>query len=185
MTYEIIAIALMVVFYGAYFVKNTYLLNRHIDVYQLGRGKKKRTLAAKEIILKYITVLVAVVQIFSIYCHGSGYSTIGLLLAGLGVTIYITALLAIKDSWRVGISIQEKTKLITTGIYKFSRNPVFAGLYLVYIGLLLAFPSRIHLGIVVLTIICIHLQILEEERHLSGLFGKEYQKYKNRTRRYI
>jgi len=185
MIYEIIAIILMIVFYGAYFVKNTYLLRQNIDVYQLGRGKKKRALAVKEIILKYMTALVAIVQVFSLYYHSSRWSAIGLLIAGLGVVVYITALLTIKDNWRVGISAREKTKLITTGIYKFSRNPAFTGLYLVYAGLLVAFPCWIHFSVVILAIVSIHLQVLEEEKHLARLFGKEYQEYKGKTRRYI
>lgn len=185
MIYGMIAIALMAVFYGAYFAKIIYLRRRNIKVNHLGRGKKDRVLLAKEIWLKFITFSIIAVQLFSLYYHGAGWPIAGLSIAGLGVAVFIASLLSMKNSWRVGISAQEKTKLITAGVYRFSRNPAFVGFDLMYIGLWLAFPSGWHLIIAALAIISLHFQILEEERHLSNSMREEYQKYKNRTRRYI
>ncbi len=42
-----------------------------------------------------------------------------------------------KDSWRAGIPDSDKTELVTTGIYKYSRNPAFLGFDLQYMGVLL------------------------------------------------
>ena len=42
-----------------------------------------------------------------------------------------------RDSWRAGISETYKTELVTEGIYQISRNPVFLGFELLYIGILL------------------------------------------------
>jgi protein-S-isoprenylcysteine O-methyltransferase Ste14 len=41
-----------------------------------------------------------------------------------------------KDSWKAGISEIDKTELVTEGIYQISRNPVFLGFNLLYIGIL-------------------------------------------------
>ena len=42
-----------------------------------------------------------------------------------------------KDSWRAGVSYEEKTDLITSGIYQISCNPAFLGFDLVYVGIVL------------------------------------------------
>lgn len=44
-----------------------------------------------------------------------------------------------KDSWRAGIAENDKTEIVTSGIYQISRNPAFLGFDCVYIGLMLMF----------------------------------------------
>lgn len=46
-----------------------------------------------------------------------------------------------RDSWRAGIDRTQKTKIINTGIYRYSRNPAFVGFDLLYIGMRLAFSN--------------------------------------------
>ena len=99
--------------------------------------------------------------------------------------IFLLSVLFMKDSWRAGIPDQDKTELITTGIYRFSRNPAFLGFDLMYIGVLLMYGNLLTLGFSVFAIVMLHLQILQEEQYLASAFGAPYQRYKDQVFRYL
>ena len=90
-----------------------------------------------------------------------------------------------KDSWRAGIPDRDKTELVTDGIYSYSRNPAFLGIDLQYIGVLLMYCNLLTLMFTIFAIIMLHLQILQEERYLASVFGKEYQEYRYKVFRYL
>lgn len=78
------------------------------------------------------------------------------------------------------------TNIIKTGIYKYSRNPMYLGLMLLQLslGMLL---SMIHIGIMTIFtyIIFKYYVIKPEEKYLLAKFGDEYDKYKSDVRRWI
>ena len=59
----------------------------------------------------------------------------------IGFVLGISALISMKNSWRIGIKHEQKTQLITTGIYKFSRNPYFLSYFVLMFGFIVRFPS--------------------------------------------
>ena len=76
--------------------------------------------------------------------------------------------------------------LQTGGIYAFSRNPMYAGLLLVYCGLALLVGNWWTLLLVpVLVTVVQRVVILPEERYLQRAFGADYTAYKARVRRWI
>ena len=78
-----------------------------------------------------------------------------------------------------------ETQLVTTGIYRISRNPAFLAFDLMYLGMLIAFFNYLHLIFVLYAVIMLHLQILQEERYLTHSFGEKYIQYKKSTGRYF
>ena len=91
-----------------------------------------------------------------------------------------------KDSWRVGVSYEEKTDLITDGIYQISRNPAFLGFDLVYVGIGFMFFNTALAVISFLAIIMFHLQIkYVEEPFLKQEFKEQYLQYYQQVNRYI
>lgn len=90
-----------------------------------------------------------------------------------------------KDSWRAGIAENDKTEIITKGVYGISRNPAFLAFDCVYIGLLLMYFNVVLLIFSVFAMIMLHLQILQEEQYLAKVFGDDYIHYKNRVCRYL
>lgn len=90
----------------------------------------------------------------------------------LGDVIFLLSVLCMKDSWRAGIPDKDKTELVTTGIYRFSRNPAFLGFDLMYIGVLLLYGNLLTLGFSLFAMMMLHLQILQEERFLASTFGR-------------
>lgn len=180
---KIIAVSLMLIFYIAYFAKNISLSRQKIKVNLLGKGAKDSPVLRKEKFLKIISVLIIFVQIYSLH-YNIKINAYGLPVVGAGILIFIISILQMKKSWRVGIS-AEKTELINTGIYRLSRNPAFLGFDLMYLGLLLTFPNWLHFCTVIVALIGFHIQILEEEKNLSKIFGEKYTDYKKQVGRYF
>jgi protein-S-isoprenylcysteine O-methyltransferase Ste14 len=90
-----------------------------------------------------------------------------------------------RDSWRIGIDEVNKSKLITSGLFKISRNPIFLGVMIANFGLFLVLPNAFTLLIISLSTISINTQIRLEETFLLKEFGDQYSKYKNRVNRWI
>ena len=103
----------------------------------------------------------------------------------LGDLIFLLSVLCMKDSWRAGIPDGGRTKLVTDGIYRYSRNPAFLGFDLMYIGIFLMYCNLLTGMFTVFAIVMLHLQILQEERYLTAAFGAEYLDYRHHVLRYL
>ena len=91
-----------------------------------------------------------------------------------------------RDSWRAGVSETDKTDLVTSGVYRFSRNPAFLGFDLVYLGLLLMFFNWALCALSCFAALMFHLQIVNvEEAFLLSAFGDEYLEYRKHVGRYV
>ena len=86
---------------------------------------------------------------------------------------------------RAGIPKQDKTAIVTTGIYAFSRNPAFLGFDFMYIGVLLMYCNWLTIPLTLFAVVMLHFQILQEEPYLTATFGAEYLSYKKRVFRYL
>jgi len=110
---------------------------------------------------------------------------VGYGLVFIGFILGILALVAMRNSWRVGIKYDQKTELVTTGIYRISRNPYFLSYDLLITGYVLLFPSILLIILLIALGIIFHRMILEEEQYLVKTHGESYLEYKNRVNRYI
>ena len=110
---------------------------------------------------------------------------IGAILVLLGLLFFLGAFLSFGDSWRVGFDIKTPGKLVTGGIFAFSRNPIYVFLDLWFIAVFLINGRLIFLVFAILTLILIHWQILQEEAFLSKLYNEPYHRYRSQTGRYI
>ena len=90
---------------------------------------------------------------------------------------------------RTGNEINPSTptaSIITTGPYRFSRNPIYFGLALLQTSIAIGVGSLWALASVIVTLLLVHyLAILPEEEYLEGKFGDEYREYKRAVRRWI
>jgi protein-S-isoprenylcysteine O-methyltransferase Ste14 len=89
------------------------------------------------------------------------------------------------NSWRIGIDENNKTELVTNGLFSVSRNPVFLGVMIANIGLLLVMPNAFTLLIVSLSTVSINTQIRLEEEFLKGSHGQAYEEYLGKVRRWF
>jgi protein-S-isoprenylcysteine O-methyltransferase Ste14 len=78
------------------------------------------------------------------------------------------------------------TAILDTGFYGISRNPIYLGMILIYLGITCLFNSIWFLAFLPLCLSAIHFGvILREEKYLEGKFGSDYLDYKKRVRRWI
>jgi protein-S-isoprenylcysteine O-methyltransferase Ste14 len=113
---------------------------------------------------------------------------IALVLAGVGVGLIVDARIALdraRTTWSPRAP-GRTTRLITSGIYRFSRNPIYLGMLLVMIGWAVALTSPVALVLSAAFALYIdRFQIRPEERTLSALLGQDYQDYAERVRRWV
>ena len=78
------------------------------------------------------------------------------------------------------------TVLATNGLYGLSRNPIYVGFAITYVGLALAIDSWLVLALLVPCLIVVdRFVIRREERYLSLKFGADYDDYRARVRRWL
>ena len=189
MIIETVTISLMAAFYICYFAKMFSQKKQGIKTDQLGKGKEG-FVKFIEITLKTTTYLLPAIQVVSIALY-SGMVCIALRLTGvvitmLGVLAFIVSVAQMKDNWRAGVQKEDKTDLVTTGIYCISRNPAFLGFDLMYIGILLSLFNWFFCFATGFALVFFHLQIVcVEEKFLIETFGNEYLQYKSKVCRYF
>lgn len=188
MVYQIIAILILIIFYSFYFAKIVIQRKQFIKTNQMGIGNKPKRVLLIERIMSCATVLTCIMGVCSIFLVKQFPVTeiriIGIVIGIMGVIFFALATITMKTSWRVGIP-EEKTALITDGIYQWSRNPAFVGFDLLYLSICLMFFNIPLVVVSAWAAVMLHLQILQEENHMYNMFGDEYEAYKKHTLRYF
>jgi protein-S-isoprenylcysteine O-methyltransferase Ste14 len=84
------------------------------------------------------------------------------------------------------VKIEAASSIVTNGIYRYTRNPMYVGLTLLLAGwaIHIAVPFVL-LGPLVFILYITRFQIIPEERVLTSKFGGEYRKYQERVRRWL
>jgi|SRR5215217_2038985 len=106
-----------------------------------------------------------------------------LLLVSLVWTILAQAQMG--NSWRIGIDTEHRTKLVQTGVFRLSRNPIFVGMIVTLLGLFLMIPNVGTLIALLVGIILIGIQVRLEEEYLTSTHGDTYIEYRRKVRRWI
>ncbi len=111
---------------------------------------------------------------------------IAVLVLGAGLVI---GLLAAGLFRRAGTDVKpwrSSTALVTDGPYRWTRNPMYLGMALIYFGLAIAADSLAALLLLIPVVIIMQTQVIaREERYLEGKFGDEFHSYKSRVRRWL
>ncbi len=189
MIFRIIAVLILIVFYGTYLKKFLSQRRRGIQTDSLGRGKTG-FVKFIELSLKLVTYIVPVAETVSILADAHldlvWLRITGAALGAAGAAVFVVSVVTMRDSWRAGVPSGEKTELVTSGIYSYSRNPAFLGFDLVYLGELFMFFNPYLAAVSLCAIILLHLQIVNvEEDYLIAAFGDEYLAYRKRVCRYL
>lgn len=113
---------------------------------------------------------------------------IGVTLAQISALI---ALIAFVCMWRARTTINplqpdKASSLVTNGIFRFSRNPLYLSLLLLLIAYAIRLESAmVWIGPCAFVAYVTRFQIVPEERVLTEKFGQAYVAYKDRTRRWL
>ncbi len=188
MPYAALCLEVLALFYGIYFTKVLLQKRRGIQTRQIGR-RKERALHTVELWMSAVTLGVVIAQLLSVALGWSmlpaGARFTGFCTGLLGDLIFLLSVVCMNDSWRAGIPDTDKTELVTTGVYRFSRNPAFLGFDFMYIGVLLLYFNPLTAVFTLFSVVMLHLQILQEERYLTAAFGEVYTDYKKHVFRYL
>ena len=83
------------------------------------------------------------------------------------------------------LAIEKTTQLVTTGIYKHIRHPLYSSLLLLAWGIFFKRPSWLGGGLAAFASVCLLLTALADEAECIRFFGPEYEAYMKKTRRFI
>lgn len=113
------------------------------------------------------------------------FQVAGVVLLILSLLWTVAAQVQMGNSWRIGIDQETKTKLVSSGLFGVSRNPIFLGMIVTLLGLLLALPNAFTLLAFALGYTLIQIQVRLEEEFLASARGEEYGAYTRRVRRWL
>jgi len=104
----------------------------------------------------------------------------------LGATaLMLAAQLDLGASWRVGIDEGARPGLVTGGLYRYSRNPIYVAMLTALLGFALLLPSWISLGLLIGAGLGIRRHVGDEEAYLGRTYGEEYRRYAARVGRFV
>ncbi|NVJ60383.1 MAG: isoprenylcysteine carboxylmethyltransferase family protein [Gammaproteobacteria bacterium] len=105
----------------------------------------------------------------------------------LTVGFFLTVMINFKlgREWRSGIDPDGPKTIITNGLYRFSRNPMFVFVAISQVGFFLAVPSMFTLVCLLIGLYTLNSQAIEEEKHLLQVFPLEYENYLSQVRRWV
>jgi len=111
---------------------------------------------------------------------------LGSLLLALGFLLRVWATVHFYDHSMRVISLKPQSSLITSGPFRFSRNPLYlGGNVFIFFGAALLLGSPTALGATALHLPLMDRFIRREEEQLDRQFGEEWNSYKNRVRRWL
>lgn len=185
-------------FLGLTFFFRSYLLWKNTGIYPITFDESDDAHGFNGKIFKI--VLATEMLIISIYVFGGSWSEYLLpfwylengylkifgwiFLHGSLIWIFI-AQVQMADSWRIGIDTQNKTKLVSEGLFSISRNPIFLGMLIANLSLFLILPNAFTLLIAVTSFTTIQTQVRLEEVFLLATHGENYISYCKRVNRWI
>jgi len=190
--------AYLIVYLAAAFFWRSYMVWKRtgINPYKLGKTDNAHDFVG--MLFRFTLVAIAsVVMLYSISNDAYQYLTpihwleqpalvligLGLLFASLIWTLIAQAQMG--NSWRIGIDAGDKTQLVQHGVFRWSRNPIFLGMRVTLLGFFLVLPNAVTFATLVLGEALMQIQVRLEEEYLRQTHGEDYQKYCQRTRRWL
>lgn len=109
----------------------------------------------------------------------------GAVLGVAGALLVAVAQFGMGLSWRIGVPKNETNRLVTDGLYRLSRNPIYLGMLIALIGIFLVAPNAATQALLVAGWIVMSAQIRIEEEFLGRAHGPTFDTYRAATRRWI
>ena len=110
----------------------------------------------------------------------------GVMLVLLGLAVVIIAATRFRSAGTEIAPWRPSTAMVTTGLYRFTRNPMYLGMALVYAGLSVLANSVFALACLFPVLAVVTYGVIKrEERYLEVTFGEAYRAYKGKVRRWI
>lgn len=121
---------------------------------------------------------------FSVWEVSPVIGWLGVQLAAIGALIILVAQFQMGASWRIGID-EEQAPLVTSGLFGLSRNPVYLGMRISWVGVCLAIPSAPLLMLASVLWVSLGATIRMEEEFMGFELGDAYKDYCAKVRRWV
>lgn len=110
----------------------------------------------------------------------------GLALCAVGIAGTFAAQMAMGSSWRIGVDPAERTELVTGGVFRLCRNPIYTFMAIAWLGFALLVPTWLMAVAGALLVAGLEVQVrLVEEPHLLRTHGEPYAAYARRVGRFL
>jgi len=110
----------------------------------------------------------------------------GVVIVLLGIAMAAVSAEMFKRAGTAIVPFDEATTLVTTGFYRYSRNPMYLGMFLVLTGVAVLMGSvGAAIPVFVFVLLIRNHFVLAEERFLYARFGRSYMDYKAVVRRWL
>jgi protein-S-isoprenylcysteine O-methyltransferase Ste14 len=119
------------------------------------------------------------------FFQSEAISWLGVLFCLVGLLLMLWSLISFQQSFRIGIDTDHPDSLITSGVFAFSRNPVYVAFAIIMFGQFLIFSNWISLIYLGAATWLFHRQVMREEEYLGRHYGQAYADYCSRVRRYL
>ena len=104
----------------------------------------------------------------------------------IGLWLFYRSHADLGTNWSITLAVREKHQLVTNGIYRRVRHPMYLALLVYSVGQALALPNWIvGPSYAVAMVLLVALRLGPEERMMREEFGKDYDTYMRRTKRLI
>jgi len=118
--------------------------------------------------------------------HGAWVTGLGVAVAVLGVLVTVWAQFAMGDSWRIGVDDNERTDLVTTGPFRWVRNPIYTSMVVFAVGIALVVPNRAAFVTVAAVAAALEYHVRAvEEPYLERTHGGAYRRYASHAGRFL
>ena len=112
--------------------------------------------------------------------------TVGATLLTAGISLLVWAMRTMTRARTTFNPWLPSTTIVSWGPFRFTRNPIYLGDLIIYIGLSIMFDSVLALFLIPLVVAIVTFGVIRrEEAYLSRKFGEEYREYARRVRRWL
>lgn len=154
-------------------------------------GTKLRT--KKEMLISFLLSGVLIVQAILAWLYSVSWlephielgvisTIIGIAFCSVGIAFSSYAQYSMGKEWRIGVDPDEKTELVTAGIYKKIRNPIYTGCIIHGTGLIILAPHVLFIVTGIVGYFALRAYVKDiEEPYLIELHGDKYRQYMSQT----
>jgi protein-S-isoprenylcysteine O-methyltransferase Ste14 len=127
-----------------------------------------------------------IIRITDVIFRMTALKIIGVILLVIALLFLVKSLRQFSLSKNTVVLVKPASSLQTTGIYSITRNPMYVGFAILYLGITCFIGNWWNIILFPLLIIIVQEYIIKrEEQYLQLEFGHEYQVYKNKVRRWL
>ena len=195
---KIAALLYLIIYYGVLILFRSWLLYKNTGINPIKNLEKKGVEGLVEKIFTACLISMAVIVLNFVFIEQNYHwlvpipylepiiiGNIGMLISGIGLAIAIIAQWQMGNSWRLGLNKKEKTSLVTTNLFKYSRNPIYLGLLVSYIGFFMMMPNALSFTFLVVSYFALEIKIRLEEEYLESNHTINFSDYKAKVRRWL